>query len=175
MSLVPTDPWYARLLLAVAEQQAGVSDYVGRPWAQHFERVALRVLFRNPRATRPQLEAALLHDAYMDRGGGQAMLDGLGIGPDAAGMIALTTPPPDADFFRVFERIGPAECALYLDYIRGLVATGNRGAIEMKLADIQDTIDACRLGATDVLVDQFTHRYEPSRRLLEAALSPRLV
>ena len=42
----------------------------------------------------------------------------------------------------------------------------------MKLADITDTIDACRTGATPVLVDQFRNRYEPSRRILEAALSP---
>ena len=175
MSLVPADPWYDALLDAVATQQAGVTDYVGRPWAQHFERVALRVVFRNPLASRAQIEAALLHDAFMDRGGGQPMLDSLGIGRDATEIIALTTPPPNADFYRVFEQIGPAECELYLDYVRGLATSGHRPAIEMKLADIQDTIDACRLGATDVLVDQFVNRYEPSRRILEAALSPRLV
>lgn len=174
-SLVPSEPWYARLLAAVAEQQAGITDYVGRPWAQHFERVALRVMFRNPQASRPQIEAALLHDAFMDRGGHQAMLDQLGIGAEAASIIALTTPPPNADFYRVFEQIGPAECALYLGYVGRLAASGHRAAIEMKLADIQDTIDACRLGASDVLVDQYVNRYEPSRRILEAALSPRLV
>jgi hypothetical protein len=175
MSLVPTAPWYTAILAAVAEQQAGITDYVGRPWAQHFERVALRVIFRNPHATRPQIEAALLHDAFMDRGGNEPLLDRLGVGPEARAIIELTTPPPNADYYRKFEQIGPAECARYLDYVRGLVASGNRAAIEMKLADIQDTIDACRLGATDMLVDQFLHRYEPSRRLLEAALSPRLV
>jgi hypothetical protein len=171
MSLVPTEPWYTRILGAVAEQQAGITDYVGRPWAQHFERVALRTIFRNPNATRPQLEAALLHDAFMDRGGNQPMLDALGIAPEAIEIIELTTPPPNADYYRDFSQIGPAECDLYLDYIRGLIASGHRPAIEMKLADIQDTIDACRLGQTDLLAGQFTHRYEPSRRLLEAALS----
>lgn len=171
MSLVPTEPWYLSILAAVAEQQAGITDYVGRPWAQHFERVALRAIFRNPNATRPQLEAALLHDAFMDRGGNQPMLDALAIAPEAIEIIEITTPPPNADYYRDFSQIGPAECDLYLDYIRGLVASGNRPAIEMKLADIQDTIDACRLGQTDLLAGQFTHRYEPSRRLLEAALS----
>jgi hypothetical protein len=72
----------------------------------------------------------------------------------------------------VFEEIGPAENALYLDYVRDLVASGHRAALELKLADIQDTIDACRAGATDVLIGQFRDRYEPSRVLLEAALSP---
>ena len=171
MTLVPTAPWYAAILQAVATQQAGITDYVGRPWAQHFERVALRTIFRNPQATRPQIEAALLHDAFMDRGGNQPMLDALGIAPEAIAIVELTTPPPAADYFRDFSRIGPAECALYLDYVRCLVTSGNRAAIEMKLADIQDTIDACRLGQTALLAGQFSQRYEPSRRLLEAALS----
>jgi hypothetical protein len=107
----------------------------------------------------------------MDRGGNQPMLDALAIAPEAIEIIELTTPPPNADYYRDFSQIGPAECDLYLGYIRGLVASGHRPAIEMKLADIQDTIDACRLGQTDLLAGQFTNRYEPSRRLLEAALS----
>ena len=171
MPVVPTDPWYGRLLGAVQAQQDGVVDRVGRPWAQHFERVALRTLFRNPAAPRAQLEAALLHDAFMDRGGGEAMLASLGVGAEATTMIRVTTPPPDADYYRNFEAIGPAECARYLDYVRTLVASGHRLAIEMKLADISDTIDACRTGATPVLVDQFHSRYEPSRRILEGALT----
>ncbi len=172
MTLVPAESWYRDLLAAVAEQQAGVTDRIGRPWAQHFERVALRTLFRNPAAPRPQLEAALLHDAFMDRGGGLPMLTRLGLGPEAIEIIRVTTPPPDADWFRDFEAIGPAECERYLGYVRTLVASGHRLAIEMKLADISDTIDACRAGATPVLIGQYTARYEPSRRLLEAALSP---
>ena len=171
MTLVPDAPWYRALLAAVQAQQAGVMDRVGRPWAQHFERVALRTLFRNPAAPRAQLEAALLHDAFMDRGGGEAMLRSLEVGSEAVAMIRLTTPPPDADFYRDFEAIGPAECARYLGYVRGLAGSGDRLAIEMKLADITDTIDACRTGATPVLTDQFRTRYEPSRRILEAALS----
>jgi hypothetical protein len=38
--------------------------------------------------------------------------------------------------------------------------------------DRTPSIDACRAGLTDVLMEQYCHRYEPSRRLLEAALSP---
>ena len=172
MSVVPDAPWYRAIVRAVEEQQAGVTDWLGRPWAQHFERVALRLIFRNPQATRAQIEAALLHDVLMARGGGEAMLDQLGISEDARAMIRITTPPPNADYYRVFEEIGPAENALYLDYVRDLVASGHRAALELKLADIQDTIDACRAGATDVLIGQFRDRYEPSRVLLEAALSP---
>ena len=172
MSLIPDAAWYRTLLAAVQAQQAGVVDRLGRPWAQHFERVALRTLFRNPAASRAQIEAALLHDAYMDRGGGAAMLAALGVGPEAAAIIRITTPPPDADYYRDFERIGPAECERYLDYIRGLAASGEWAAVEMKLADITDTIDACRAGATPVLSQQFHGRYEPSRRILEAALGP---
>ncbi len=172
MSLVPDAGWYRALLGAVQAQQAGVTDRLGRPWAEHFERVALRTLFRNPAATRAQMEAALLHDAFMDRGGGAAMLASLGVGPGAVEMIRITTPPPDADFYRDFESVGPAECERYLDYVRALAASGSRPAIEVKLADVSDTIDACRAGATPVLVGQYRDRYEPSRRILEAALSP---
>jgi hypothetical protein len=171
-SLIPDAPWYRHLLSVVNRQQAGITDKIGRPWAQHFERVALRVIFRNPVASRAQIEAALLHDAMMDRGGGHAMLAELGIGAEATEIITITTPPPNADYYRDFSQVGPVECALYLDFVRGLVATGNRPAIEMKLADICDTIDACRAGISPLLIDQYRNRYEPSRRLLEAALSP---
>ena len=174
MGLIPTADWYHRALSAMREQQAGVTDYLGRPWAEHFERVALRLVFRNPAATRDQIEAALLHDALMDRGGGEGLLHQLAVGPRAVEIIARTTPPPDADFFRNFELIGPAETAIYLDYVQTLVSSGDHQAIEIKLADINDTIDACRQGATDLLAVQFHERYEPSRRLLEKALSPRM-
>ena len=162
MSVVPSGQWYADALATVREQQAGVTDYLGRPWADHFERVALRLVFRNPAATRQQIEAALLHDVFMDRGGGHALLRPLGVAPRGAEIFERTPPPA-------------AEIATYLDYVRYLVASGDLQAAEMKLADINDTIDACRQGATPVLIDQFHHRYEPSRRLLEAALSPGLV
>ena len=171
MSVVPRDEWFWTLVTAVGRQQAGITDRIGRPWAQHFERVALRVLFRNPAASRAQLEAALLHDAFMDRGGGQAMLEELGVSDVAIEMIRITTPPPKADFYRDFEAIGPAECELYLDYAHTLATSGKRAAIEMKLADVTDTIDACRAGATEVLVGQWRDRYEPTRRILEAALT----
>lgn len=175
MSLIPTDSWYLKILTAVEQQQAGITDRIGRPWAQHFERVALRLIFRNPNASRAQIEAALLHDAFMARGGGVEMLDAIGISEAAKQIIEVTTPPPNADYYRQFEEIGPAECALYLDYIRKLAASGNRTAIEMKLADITDTIDACRAGATEILVDQYRNRYEPSRQLLEQAMGSGLI
>ena len=137
--------------------------------------MALRLTFRNPAATREQIEAALLHDVFMERGGGHALLQRLGVAPRVVEIIERTTPPPDADYFRKFGLIGPAEIATYLDYVRRLVASGDLEAAEMKLADINDTMDACRQGAMPVLIGQFHHRYEPSRRLLEAALSLGLV
>ena len=122
MSLIPDAGWYLALLDAVQAQQAGVLDRLGRPWAQHFERVALRTLFRNPAATRAQMEAALLHDAFMDRGGGKAMLASLGIGAETTEMIRITTPPSDADFYRDFEAIGPALRNVILYHIPGQTA-----------------------------------------------------
>lgn len=172
MSLVPTESWYVDALQAVQAQQAGVYDYLGRPWAEHFERVALRVIFRNPNAGQDVITAALLHDVFMERGGGRPLLTTLDVSSRAVEIIERTTPPPQADYYRKFELIGAAETSFYLDYVRALVATGDRDSIEMKLADITDTIDACRQGATETLIGQFHSRYEPSRRLLEQALSP---
>jgi hypothetical protein len=170
MTLVPSAAWYAKIIAVVDQQQAGIRDHLGRPWAQHFERVALRLIFRKPDATRAHIEAALLHDAMMERGGGREMLDALEISREACDIIDITTPPPNADYYRRFQDVGPAECAIYLDYVRELCASGNRPAIEMKLADITDTIEACRTGRTPLLIDQFRNRYEPSRKLLEQAL-----
>jgi hypothetical protein len=170
MTLVPSEPWYTNIIAAVDQQQAGIKDHLGRPWAQHFERVALRLIFRKPDATRAHIEAALLHDAMMERGGGREMLEALGVSREACEIIEITTPPPNADYYRRFQDVGPAECAIYLDYVRKLCSSGNRVAIEMKLADITDTIETCRTGQTPLLIDQFVKRYEPSRKLLEQAL-----
>ena len=171
MSVVPIEGWYTRALAAVQAQQDGVVDYLGRPWAEHFERVALRVIFRNPAATRHQIQAALLHDVFMERGGGRDLLRRLEVSDRVVEIIERTTPPPQADYFRKFELIGAAETAIYLDYVRALAAGGDREAVEMKLADMTDTIDACRQGATDLLMKEYHSRYELSRLLLEQALS----
>ncbi len=169
--MVPTERWYTQALAAVRTQQAGVVDYLGRPWAEHFERVALRVILRNPAATRHQIQAALLHDVFMDRGGGWDLLRRLEVADRVVEIIERTTPPPQADYFRKFELIGAAETAIYLDYVHALAASGDREAVEMKLADITDTIDACRQGATNLLMGEYHSRYEPSRLLLERALA----
>lgn len=102
------------------------------------------------------------------------MLDALGVSREAREIIEIQTPPPNADYYRRFQDVGPAECAIYLDYIRKLCASGNQPAIQMKLADITDTIEACRTGRTPLLIDQFINRYEPSRKLLEQALGSEL-
>jgi len=141
------------------------------PERSTLERVALRTLFSHLAASRAQVKAALLHNAFTDRGGGAVMLSSLGIGPEAMAIIRITTLPPAADYYRDFERIGPDECERYLAYISGLAASRERAAIEMKLAGITDTIDACRARATPVLIGQLHNRYKPSRRILEEALT----
>lgn len=91
MTLVPSASWYTDIIAAVDQQQAGIKDHLGRPWAQHFERVALRLIFRKPDATRAHIEAALLHDAMMERGGGRKMLDALGVSREAREIIEIQT------------------------------------------------------------------------------------
>jgi hypothetical protein len=172
-NLVPTDDWYLKLVSAVRSFHEGERDRVGRPWAFHFERVALRAIFRNPSAPRPLIEAALLHDAFMVPKMGLPMLKRLGLSEEAIKIVEVTTPPPNADYYRDFENSTPRDAELYLDYIRGLAASGNRNAIEMKLADAIDTIELCRLGGSDILIRQWKTRYGPSQDCLEAALQAR--
>lgn len=170
MSLVPTASWYHDRLKLVQEEHGTTPDRIGRPWYQHFERVALRLIFRCPGATQAQIEAALMHDALMAGGKGKAFLHEIGLLEEAIDIIALITPPPHGNFFRDFEAITPADNAIYLDYIRGVVASGNSAAIHVKLADIRDTIDAFQASPVPVLKAQLRDRYQPSMELLAAAV-----
>lgn len=170
MSLIPTEAWYSDRLKLVEEEHRGVLDRIGRPWYQHFERVALRLIFRNPKASRAQIEAAIMHDALMAGGKGRGFLESIGLQPEAIAIIELTTPPPHGNYFRDFEAITPADNAIYLDYIRGVVASGNRAAIQVKLADIRDTIEAFEESSLPVLKGQLRDRYRPSAELLAAAV-----
>lgn len=170
MTLVPTDAWYHERLRLVREEHGDTPDRIGRPWYQHFERVALRTMFRCPDASRAQIEAALMHDALMAGGKGRGFLEGIGLLDEAIEIIELITPPPHGNYFRDFEAITAADNAVYLDYISGVVASGNTRAIHVKLADIRDTIDAFQASSSPVLKGQLRDRYRPSMDLLAAAV-----
>ncbi len=171
MWLEPEDERWRHLIAELEERHIGATDLNGRPWAEHFRRVALRLGLRYPRPDRDQLEAALLHDALMTGGGGRERMQGLGLSEDAMEIVRVTTPPPNADYYRDFRAVTPEDDHGYLDYVRGLVASGNVAAIAMKLADVCDTIDQMRVLQDPQISPQVPNRYEPSRALLEEGLN----
>ena len=171
MWLEPDDDGWRRLLAELDGFHGGATDLNGRPWAEHFRRVALRLCLRYPRPNRDQLEAALLHDALMARGGGKSRMQALGLSERAMEIVRVTTPPPNADYYRDFRAVTVEDDAGYLGYVRGLVASGNVAAIEMKLADVCDTIDQMQVLRDPVISRQVPNRYEPSRTILENGLA----
>jgi ethanolamine utilization microcompartment shell protein EutS len=170
MWLEPEDARWRRLLDDLETHHAGAKDLNGRPWAEHFRRVAMRLCLRKPQPGRDQLEAALLHDALMTGGGGRERMERLGLSEAAMEIVRVTTPPPNADYYRDFRAVTAEDDAGYLTYIRGLVASGNIAAVEMKLVDVCDTIDQMRVRRDPAIIAQVPNRYEPSRSLLEEGL-----
>jgi hypothetical protein len=170
MLLEPQDGRWRDLVDEVEARHAGATDLNGRPWAEHFRRVAVRLCLRYPSPDRDQLEAALLHDALMTGGGGMERMIVLGLSDAAMEIVRVTTPPPNADFYRDYKAVTAHDDAGYLGYVSGLVESGNVLAIAMKLADVCDTIDQMRVMNDPVIGRQIPNRYEPSRALLEAGL-----
>lgn len=170
MQLEPQDSRWSQLVAEVEARHAGATDLNGRPWSDHFRRVAARLCLRYPSPGRDQLEAALLHDALMAGGGGMERLQKLGLSEAAIEIVRVTTPPPNADYYRDYRAVTPDDDAGYLGYVAGLIASENIPAIQMKLADICDTIDQMRVLSDSAIAGQVPNRYEPSRTLLENGL-----
>lgn len=170
MSIIPKDAWYHELVALIEREHEGEIDRIGRPWYQHFERVALRLVFRLPTATKAQIQAALMHDALMAGGKGKDFLRSLGVEEEAIDIVELITPPPHGDYFRALEAITPEDNAIYADYVERIVASGYEAALHVKLADFQDTCDLLNEARTPELKAQLRDRYEPARDRLLAVL-----
>jgi (p)ppGpp synthase/HD superfamily hydrolase len=151
-----TDATCAHALAFVQIRHAGKFDPLGQPVSQHFVRVADRLVQLFPAATPAQIVAALLHDALEPGQGTIEDLHASGIDPRAIELIARITLPTDGRD--------------YLTYISDLVATGDREAIEVKLADNLDALDIFpRIGTPEAL-DLVENRYKPSRKIMLTAL-----
>ena len=170
MSIVPKERWFTDLVAFIEKEHGPAKDRLGRPWYQHFERVALRLIFRLPGASKAQIEAALLHDALMAGGRGKAFLASIGVEPEAIRIIEVTTPPPHGDYFRALEAITAEDNAIYARYVDGLIAGGDVAALHVKLADFQDTCDMLSEARTPELKAQLNDRYGPARDRLLAYL-----
>lgn len=153
------EAWYKSALAFVQRRHEGKKDKAGQPYYRHFESVAdnLRQMF--PHATRSQIEAALLHDALEPDGCSVEELRQEGIQEESIAIIRRITLPTDG--------------RSYLQYVRDLVDSGDRKAIEVKLCDNIEAYNSYK-DATDPNGQAlFKDRYEPSRRMMEEALELR--
>jgi len=148
------EPWYRDTLALARRLHAGQVDKVGRPKAEHVERVARRLVALFPDATAEQVQAALLHDTLEDCDTTSVRLVLDGIGPEVVELVERLTHQPGTP---------------YLDYIRALAASGDIGAIRVKLADNLDNACPSRpdFQGRERLM---TEKYIPARAILEAAL-----
>lgn len=157
--ITKTEGWYIQTLGIVKLRHEGTQDRMGRPYYQHFERVADLLLQSAPEASRAQVQAALLHDAF-EPGRLQVSADELrraGIDDEAVQIIQRITLPTDG--------------RSYLEYIADLAASGDIAAIQVKLADNADAIANHTADGSEESKRTLEHTYLPSRRMLLQALA----
>lgn len=157
MNALENVSWYRETLELAKALHSGQVDKAGAPYWTHLERVARRLVERFPNATKGQVQAALLHDSIEDAGLTAEDLRALGIEEEAIGIIQL-----------VSRNLNPE--GSYLEWIERIAASGNIGAMRVKLADNLDNSDPVRVAAIALGPKLVAERYAPARAILEQAL-----
>ena len=139
-----------------ATLHASQVDKAGRPYIEHLERVMLILKDRWPNASSDEIAAAWLHDALEDTDVTPGSLLAAGVSPETVRIVEAVTRPPGS---------------VYLDWVAGLAANGDKSVIRMKLADNQDNRDPAKVAALPAAAEMVATRYEPVRRLLEEGLA----
>ncbi len=155
-SPVHDQDWYRAAIALVRQRHGGKTDALGHPYHLHFERVADRLMRLFPRASRGQVEAALLHDALEPGAGTPLDIAAIGLDEEAVRIIRHITLPTDG--------------RSYLQYVADLAATGDVAAVEVKLADNLDATEFYSTRTDAAAMALLADRYDPSRRLLQQAL-----
>ncbi len=150
------EPWYAAAWALVQRRHGAASDRLGRPMVEHFRRVARILGQMFPHASRSQVEAALLHDAFEPGGFEAAELEQAGITPEALGIIRRITLPTDG--------------RSYLEYSRDLAASGDIAALEVKLADNADAFALFGALGGEEGERRIREQYVPSREIMRQGL-----
>ena len=157
MTGIHEEDWYESALNFVRRRHENQVDPLGWDFSMHFERVASRLIRLFPSATRAQVEAALLHDALEPGNCSTKELRAQGITEQAIDIIETITLPADG--------------RSYLRYVADLVATGSLAAIQVKLADNLDAFEYYSTRNSDEAKRLLATKFEPSRRMLQNALS----
>jgi hypothetical protein len=136
---------------------AGQVGKFGEPYIVHLRRVVGILLVRFPDVGFAEIEAAWLHGTLKDTGATPSSLASDGVSEDTLRIVQMLTRPGDFG---------------YLDWIRVIAAGGDRSAIRVKLADIEDNQDPRRAGALSARTRIIAERYAPAREILLQALRP---
>lgn len=140
----------------VARLFEGVVDKGGKPYADHCERVANSLPVDS---TKDEVCAAFLHDVIEDTPTTAADLRALGYSERTIWLVE-----------RLTRAKGPDRPS-YMDYIRGIAATRDRGLIAIKLADNADNSDPARIAQLPEAERGIADRYARARKILESALA----
>lgn len=131
---------------------AGQTDKGGKPYYLH--PVAVAGLLP-PESDEDETLAALLHDVLEDTEVTEDDLRERGYSEKTIGIVRLLTRPPGMT---------------YMDWIRRIAASGNVGAIRVKLADNRHNSDPARIAQLPPEQRPIARRYARSMRILQAAL-----
>lgn len=142
-----------KTLALIKRAHAGQTDKAGQPYYLH--PVAVAELLPAD-ADEDEYLAALLHDVLEDTEMTEADLRGLGYSEQTVAIVRLLTRPPGV---------------IYMDWIRDLAASGNRGAMRVKLADNTHNSAPGRIAQLPPEARSIVRRYERSMRILRAALA----
>lgn len=151
-------PTLSSTLDLIRRLHAGQTDKAGMPYWWH----PLAVMaFLHPEADIEVRIAALLHDALEDTDTTADDLRAWGYSERVIAAVQAVTKQDDG--------------LSYLDRIRALIASGNRDAMMVKLADNLHNSDMSRLDGCDEATRErmrrmIETRYKPSIELLQAAL-----
>lgn len=138
----------------IKKAHEGQVDKAGRPYWEH----PVRVMNKLPVAAYPGDDvrlAALLHDILEDTTYTKQDLLAMGYSEATVEIVELLTNRPGRN---------------YLDKIRGIILSGNRGAILVKYADILDNTDSKRVALLSPLQQERLEKkyHEPLFLLMRA-------
>lgn len=153
--MTPSQPTYVETLAYVQQLFRGVTDHGGVPYWTHCERVAQRLTDPEERL------AGLLHDVIEDTEVTAADLLARGYSRHVVEIVELVSRDKSNGL-------------TYIQWVESIVATGNRAAMRVKLADNEDNSDPVRIANLPPEKRSIKRRYERSKRILRAALEKKL-
>ncbi len=138
------------------DYHAGQVDKAGSPYWMHCQRVMTSLLAKWPEAPREQVQAAALHDVLEDTLISREQMEQDGVLPAAIAIIARVT--------RIDHGIG------YLEWISAIAASGDIGAVRVKLCDVLDNSDPERRPRAAGFQERVATKYGPAADILRTVI-----